>query len=217
MKSNEEIDFSLKTLKSRSDVDNYIRLNNVTIIFNLAEINLYIDLLKGIYPQAKIINIVRDPSIIADEVFTKGWFSDSSLLKPSNKQLFLKCKYKGKFYYIPFWVEERRSKDFIEMAERERAYFYSLQQYYLTAKSIQRAKANVLSIYYEDMLNNPRGYLLKVVPGLKETEKTKELLTEISTRKNSDILRQALKKEEREKINFINKYIIGFKRKYFYD
>ena len=213
MKSKEEVDFSLKKLQNRADVNQYLKTNEVSIVLNLAEINPFVYLLREAYPSASIIHVIRNPYHVAEDVFQKKWFSNVSLLKPPNRQLFLKYIYKGETYYIPFWVNEEQSPQFIEMDEIERAYFYAIEQYYQSFQAVARVKEDPLFVYYEDLVRNPGSCLNALVPGYIEGVKTSELLDEIGSRTCNDSYNKHFLEVD-EKIDFINKYIPNFKKRY---
>ena len=213
MKSREEVDFSLKKLQSRADVNQYLESNEVTIVLNLPEINPFVDLLREVYPSAPIIHVIRNPYNIAEDVLEKKWFSDVSLLKPSNRCLLHKYKYNGCHYYIPHWVGKEQAQKFIKMSESERAYFYGVEQYYLTSQAIAMMNESPIFVYYEDLVKDPGGCLNALVPGFLEGIKTSELLDELSSRACGDSCSKHFLEVD-EKIEVINKYIPHYKDRY---
>ena len=213
MKSKEEVDFSLKKLQSRADVNQYLKTNEVTVVLNLSEMNPFIYLLRETYPTVPIIHVVRDPYNIAEDVLNKKWYSDVLLLKPSNRRFFHKYKYNGNHYYIPSWVGKEQATKFIKMSESERAHFYAVEQYYLTSQAIAMMNESPIFVYYEDLVKDPGSCLNALVPGFLEGVKTSELLDELSSRACDDSCSKHFPEVD-EKIDFINKYIPYFKDRY---
>ncbi|MBU0571713.1 MAG: sulfotransferase [Candidatus Omnitrophica bacterium] len=216
MKSSTEIDHFVSGFQSRQDVDDYMRDNDVTIVFNLAEINPYIDLLKEVYPKAKIVHMNRNPFVVADEVDAKEWFSDQSINAPGNKQIFLHVDTGNGKRYIPFWVAEEDVDRFVDMTSEERAFYYILRQYQLTAEAISRSNSdNIVFIDYEDLINDPAGCLRAIIPDIKNGGMTSGLIEELKGRSELRSARHEIAEIDLRKVNLINEFIPGFKKRYF--
>jgi hypothetical protein len=183
MKSDAEIRHSLEILKSRSDVENYLAKNHVVLIFNLAELGGFVDLLKKVYPSTRLVLVERESSALAEDIKKKAWYDDKNLKKPGNRQLFRIFKNGRDTLYLPFWVAPPDSKRFLKMNSLERARYYAASQENLTRQALKRGGPMKLTrVRYEDLLKNPEAVLKRLAPGEAWGKKTHELLKELRNR-----------------------------------
>jgi hypothetical protein len=215
-KSDAEVDFSLNRLRDRVDVEKYVQSNSVTVVINLSEVNVHIDLLERVFPSAQIYHMLRDPQAIAHEIEAKGWHSDDALKRPANGELFANIKHRNKSFYVPSWVKEEDFVLFIEMSLAQRAAYYAFRQYFLSASVMQRSqKANVSFIFYEDFIKSPRTTLDRLFPNAKFGEKTKLLMSRLTARGNNRFESQPHAAPDfTQDWNTIYKMIPGFQEKY---
>lgn len=213
MKSDAEVRRCLEGLRGRADVDAYFKRRDVTFIFNLAEINPFIDLLRAAYPKAPIVHVSRHPAVIAEEIHRKRWFDNANLVRPSNRQVYRRVRIDGRERCIPFWVEARDVRRFAAMTERQRACFYPWQMYRLSAAALAKVGSRgVRFVFYEDLLGDAASVLRAAFPGAIPGEQTASLLAEIASRP-PDAPRRPFRAPH-ESLSVIDRHIPGFGRRY---
>lgn len=156
-KTHSEIFARFTTLKSRSDVRCFALEHNSLLLYNLAETVPFINFFTTILPNCKLIHIVRKGLDVAKDVTNKHWFSDEQLSRPRNAQIYREYDFKGKQWYLPWWVKSGEENVFLNFPEFERAAYYWCE---LIERSIDilkniTTKGYCLTIRYEDLVTDP--------------------------------------------------------------
>jgi len=124
-KTPQEILSRLSDIKTRDDVQNFIKTKKPTLLLILRESPLFnLSAIFDFLPKTRIIHVVRSGIDVAYNLEEKGWNSDRQLAKPSLARIFYSVAHKGKTLYIPYWIDLKDAKTFIEYSEYERGLFY---------------------------------------------------------------------------------------------
>ncbi|MEK9627543.1 MAG: sulfotransferase [Nitrospinota bacterium] len=188
---NRKDDSSVYRVKNESEIEKrlnqYIRKPDSEILgqsswiaYKIPDVVKYLPKLKKLYPKTKLIIMTRDPVETFHSLREKAWFSDASL--KNKNEIWPNRIIKG--FRIPFWVDQKDERAWVEMDELHRiAYYYHQVSHEL--KELQ----DYIQINYDDLVNDP----YKTITGLAEKlglsfgEKTEEILKTVSrTKKDRD-------------------------------
>jgi hypothetical protein len=164
-KSAPEIFSRLVNLHSRDDVQWYVRENKSLLLYNLAEVMLYLSFLIEVFPHCKIIHVVRNGLDVALSIADKQWFSDAQLKNPRNNLLFREYRSADgvKRYYLPWWLQEEDSESFLNMGNFGRGLCYWRSLLEQSQEQIKQLKAKKPQIYrevkYEELVRDPAHVL----------------------------------------------------------
>lgn len=152
-----EIFSRLITLKSRTDVNNYIKLNKPFSLLTLSESGMCnLSTIVDFLPTSKIIHVVRNGIDVAHQIYKKKWFFDEQLIKPDNAQIYRSIKRFGQITCVPWWVKPGDERIFLRYSEFERGLFYWCVLMEDVMESLKRIKNDYIQVKYEDILNNPQ-------------------------------------------------------------
>ncbi|HEY4499661.1 MAG TPA: sulfotransferase domain-containing protein [Candidatus Paceibacterota bacterium] len=158
-KTRAEIALRLKSLQSRSDVKNFVKKHDPLFLMILREAPLFnLPAVFNFLPNCKIVHVVSRGMDVANRIQEKKWLSDKNLAKPPHARIYYPTTHQGKIFYIPSWIAPKDAKQFISSSEFERALLYwcSLMEHIMESlKQLKNKKKNILTIKFEDFLENP--------------------------------------------------------------
>ena len=160
-----EIFSRLVSLRSRSDVKNFVKKNNPIFLMAMSESSLFnLPAIFDFLPDCKIIHMVRRGIDVAYQIKKKGGLSDEQLAKPPHARVYRPAADKHPPFYMPCWVDPKDESKFMEYSEYERALFYwcvLMENMMDSYKKLKGKSRRVLTIKFEDLIKNPRKMLKK--------------------------------------------------------
>ena len=148
-KSASDIFYRMHTLKSRTDVDEYIKKVNPYFILDIPDILPFTDLIKPICDDITVINVVRNGFDVADDCYRKGWYAEDDTQLADNN-IFM--EYNG--HKLPWWVRKGEEEGYLNSELYEKGLIYWLNIQSCRNESEPNASPYDLYIRYEDMVDD---------------------------------------------------------------
>lgn len=197
VKTSHEIEHRIR--KQNSRINTYPIALEKKIAFKLPEIIPWLDKYKAIFPQSKVIVMLRAPSKVIESLLRMKWFSDEYLFNIDASWL-----HQTKAApFIPFWVPKEDIQNWEKSNELERCcYYYTLMYENITDK-------DSIIIDYDKFVKNPFEQFDKLIKylGLKSGELQHSLLGNVNTNGISNIKSNLIPKDRYK--NLIDIYNIA--------
>ena len=165
-KTQQHIMERLTTVNTRSEVREFIKNPSYQILITLPEVGPLIEFFLKIQPSIKIIHVVRDQKAVAQLVEEKKWYSEESLLEPSNNQPFQELEFFGKIYYMPWWLPKENFERFLKASDYEKGLIYHKTHVDLTREKINSLgsdqKKLIIEIDSDQYFKNPPAIQEKI-------------------------------------------------------
>jgi hypothetical protein len=207
-KSNKEIVERLTKYQTRQDVQKYIKKNNPLMLVNLTEVQPFISILRKSLNKIKLINVVRNGFEVANDCKKKKWFSNEQLKRPIKALPYKIFKYRNTKYHIPWWVNNKEEKCFLNYSEYERCVYYWCQTLETTVKKIDdlNDRRECITIKYSNLLNNTKKVFSKVCDylNIKPTKKSYKLVNDLSNRVTKPIKIEKMNSSLKKRADFLN-------------
>lgn len=163
-KTPKEILSRISKLQTRSDVEDYVESNCLSLVMTLSECGPFLGMIKQALPNCRCVQVVRNGYDVASDLVKKEWYSDSQLRTPKNAQIYRRYVEGNKILHLPFWVRVEDAATFVRYSEYERALYYWCTNLEDTA-SIQE-NLDLHSISYHDLVRDPRAIFEKCLTSL---------------------------------------------------
>jgi len=152
----------LINVKTREDVRKYVEEKKPVLLLNLSSTTLFISFLAEVFPDCKIIHVVRNGLDVAIEVGKKKWYSNKQLKNPICNGILYKVyfskSYSGK-YYIPWWVKKGEEEKFLKINDFAKGLYFWRRHIELDEKEIKKFKTKrpkqYMEVRFEKLLKNP--------------------------------------------------------------
>lgn len=168
MKTQREIEERLNNEFRKSSLNQ----NSRQLAFKIPDFVYREAVFQKIFPESKIVRMVRDPSETISSLIQKAWFSSENikrndLIWPSSKK---------NDVYVPHFVPAEFRSEWAVMTETDRCLVY-----YLSQTPMYQTQKNTLVIRYEDLIHNPEmiGKRLKLFLHCEGTPISEKILQSI--------------------------------------
>lgn len=161
--------------KSYSRIELETIVKNTTLSFKLPEIVFFLEDLKRLFPNLRLVLMHRNMNDVVNSIIKKKWFSDNFLNENHDSQIYatkiVKCT------KIPYWVKEKDVDFWVHSDEINRCAYYFLQ----ISASIYKNRSNAVIINYDTFIKHPeeKVQLLAKKYDLSITDKTKEIISAV--------------------------------------
>ncbi len=157
-------------LKTRLDSNFY---ENIRFIYHEPFLTMNPELILDIFPEAKIVHIIRDPRACASSLIQSyNAFSDELILNMQNSnEIYSQIPEIGiiksiKEKRVPYWVDKSDIELFIEGPNYLRAYllweYLEKSCYEKVSNSTKFNKTNYILLQYNDFVSKPKLYVNKL-------------------------------------------------------
>lgn len=190
-KTMETIFDRMVTIQTRDDVREYLQKKRTVIVLDIPDLLPYIEFMRQVFPSIKVIHIVRNGFSVAHQVNEKGWYCVKNLTRNNLRDpLYKRCLLDMKEeYFIPYWLHEKKGKEFILTTDYGRAIMY-----WSNMLDSCSSKKNIvdMEIRYEDFVSEPNRLLNEIGDMLKLrwTAKTEEIKSMLDLQYSSDCSRE---------------------------
>lgn len=153
-KATYEIDHRLHNVLTRDDAGSFIKLSKSKFFIDIPQIRR--ELFNApFFEYVQVIHMLRSPFDVCIDIVQKKWYSTQHLLKPISNELYRKFVLETEVYYLPWWVPEPMSVDFIKYNDYERAiyYWFEMNKHLIESKIMTFGNFQIVS--FEDFINQP--------------------------------------------------------------
>ena len=206
-KTEEEIQWRFSCLKTRGDAKKYGYEHQPILAIKAVNYGPFLNQFFSVFPQTKIIHIVRHPFKVAASIVKKGWLDLKQLQDLPIKKKMLTSQ--GELFF-PWWLDERDAEEFLQMSEITRALYcwcFVITKTEEQRKSLglRAGHSQYLEIRYEDLLSDPAVCVRQISCFLNAavTERTHELIRSVRNDKMlqaQDASLEQVRKKDRKKI-----------------
>ncbi len=146
------------------------------VAFKLPDIIPFLPRLKEYYPNTRIIVMLREAPDVIYSLLEKQWFADQSLRQEN-------LIWPNRFidgYRIPYWVDSKDCKRWLEMNELDRIAYY-----YIRMNQPMSELPDCIRITYSELMENPHEIIRKLAGRLNAhwSDKTEEILSTVKRRR----------------------------------
>ncbi|MCK4589159.1 MAG: sulfotransferase [Nanoarchaeota archaeon] len=179
----------LINVRTRTDVKDYIEKEKSVLLINLGHIIPFIPFLKEVFPECKIIHIIRNGFDVAKHIAKKQWFTINALKQPDNNY----CLYRtyattnSENYQVPWWVREGEEEKFIYLNDFAKGLYYWIREYEISETEINHFKcensSDYMEIKFEDLIESPTEIVEKVTEftNLKLTQRAYFMISRLNS------------------------------------
>ena len=116
-----DVFFRLNNIRSRDEVDTYIKDKKITFLVDLPDLLWHIPTIRSFFPNASVVNVVRNGNCVAYDVAQKGWYSPERMKKRVDNCIWY---YSYGDTYLPWWLPKQYREIFLSGNNELRSYMY---------------------------------------------------------------------------------------------
>lgn len=167
--SAEILPYKWNNLKNRGDTKKYADMNNAKLLMKMPNVQEFYSFFLNVFPDMKIIHIVRHPFDVSLSMLKKHWLCDKNFTNPEATFIrkIIKSGKRGLEKFLPWWVDDGDIDEFLKADEFGRglvAWRIFIEKSDMAVSALSKIqRKQFMECKYEDFLSNPEKTIEEII------------------------------------------------------